>query len=85
MKSRATSRFWKCYAKLPQSVRQQARKAYQLWIEDSRHPGLHFKQIGEEEPIYAVRVSDVYRALGVLENDVMLWFWIDEYERLLRR
>jgi len=86
MKSRATPRFWKCYAKLPQAIRRQARKAYQLWLTNPRHPSLHFKQVDDAEPIYAVRVTDAYRALGVLEDNTILWYWIgdhDEYERLL--
>ena len=87
MKSQATSKFWKLYGRLPHSVQQRARKAYQMWKENPRHPSLHFKRVDDEEPIYSARVSDDHRVLGVLEGDTMIWYWIgshDEYERLLK-
>jgi len=39
------------------------------------------------EPIYAVRVGLGHRALGIVEGDVIVWFWIGphaEYDHLLR-
>jgi hypothetical protein len=38
-------------------------------------------------PIYAARVGLGYRALGIVEGDVIVWVWIGthaEYDRLLR-
>ncbi len=87
MKSQTTSKFWDFYARLPRRVQQQARRAYQMWKDNPRHPSVNFKRVDDEEPIYSVRVSDVYRALGILEGDTVIWYWIgghDEYERLLR-
>lgn len=87
MKSRATPKFWRCYEHLPRRVQQRARKAYQLWMANPDHPSLQFKRVDEEEPIYSVRVTGDYRALGLLEGDTVIWYWIgrhDEYERLLR-
>ena len=87
MRSQATSNFWKLYARLPPSVQRRARKAYETWKENPRHPSLHFKRVDDEEPIYSARVSDDHRVLGILEGDMMIWYWIgshDEYERLLR-
>lgn len=87
MKSRATPKFWKLYARLPPDVQRRARKAYQMWKENPRHPSLHFKRVDDEEPIYSARVSDDHRVPGVLEGDTMIWYWIgshDEYERLLK-
>jgi hypothetical protein len=58
-----------------------------MWKENPRYPSLHFKRVDDEEPIYSVRVSDDYRALGILEGDTMVWYWIgshDEYEHLLK-
>lgn len=46
-----------------------------------------FKRVHSTEPIYSVRVSLGYRALGVRERDLMTWFWIGshtDYERMLR-
>jgi len=87
MKSRATPKFWKFYARLPRGVRQRARKAYQTWKANPNHQSLHFKRVDDEEPTYSVRVDDDYRALGSLQGDTVIWFWVgrhDEYERLLK-
>ena len=38
-------------------------------------------------PIYSVRVDKGYRALGWLEGDTVIWFWIGNhhaYEQLLK-
>ena len=86
MNSRTTRSFWKKFDALPASVREHARKSYQLWHDDPSHPGLHFKRVHTREPLYSVRVSRDYRALGLLEGDTMTWIWIgshDEYERVL--
>ncbi len=87
MTSQATSKFWKFYNHLPHHVQRQARKAYQLWVENPRHPSLHFKRIDDQDPIYSARVSDYYRVLGFVEGNTIIWYWIgthDEYERLLK-
>lgn len=87
MKSQATVKFWKLYARLPEQLRQRARQAYQLWCANPSHPSLHFKRVDDEEPIYSARISEDYRVLGLLEGDTVVWFWIgnhDEYERLLK-
>lgn len=84
MKSATLPSFWSGYRKLGGSVRERARKAYQLWAENPFHPSLHFKCINSEESIWSVRVTRSYRALGVLEGDTVTWFWIgnhDEYEQ----
>ena len=88
MKSRRTRRFHECYARLPSDIQSQARQAYQLFQDNPGHPGLRFKRVHQTEPIYAVRVSQGYRAVGVLKNEVIIWFWIGShaaYDRLLSR
>ena len=87
MKSRATPRFWTAYYELPREVRETARKAYLLFRENPAHPGLNFKRIHSAEPIYSVRVTRGYRALGVMEGDEVTWFWIGshaDYDELLK-
>ena len=86
MRSRATPRFWAAYRALPSVIKQAARKAYRLFREDAWHPSLQFKKVHEREPVYSVRVTLGYRAVGLLEHDEMTWFWIGthaEYDRLL--
>ena len=67
-------------------MQQRARKAYRLWQANPSHPSLKFS-VDDQEPIYSVRITEDYRALGVLEGDTIIWYWIgshDKYERLLR-
>ncbi len=80
MKSVTTSKFRACLEKLPDHIRVKARKSYSLWLENPLHPSLQFKQIHSISPIYSVRISLGYRALGVLEEDIMVWFWIGSHE-----
>ena len=57
-------------------------------MSDPSHPSLEFKLVSQRRPVYSVRVSIDYRALGLLDEDEIIWFWIGphhEYEKLLRR
>jgi hypothetical protein len=86
VRSRATPRFWAAYRELPPEIRDAARKAYRLFRENPRHPSLHFKKAHVRDPIYSARVTLGYRALGLLEDQDVTWFWIGshaEYDRLL--
>ena len=86
MNSRTTKRFRQMLAKLPSNIRQQAKEAYRLFTENTNHPSLRFKKVHNTKPIYSVRVNINYRAVGVVENGVILWFWIGphtEYEKIL--
>ena len=85
MRSRGTPRFWAAYRELPPEIKELARKAYGLFRDNPRHPSLQFKKV-HEDSIYSVRVTIGYRALGLLEDEEVTWFWIGthaEYDRLL--
>ncbi|MEJ7680003.1 MAG: hypothetical protein WKG06_19525 [Segetibacter sp.] len=41
---------------------------------------LHFKQVHHQQPIYSVRVGLSYRALGIKQEETMIWFWIGSHE-----
>jgi len=85
VKSSCTPQFWKRLEALPVEVRKVARKNYQLWTENHRHPSLRFKPI--EGNIWSVRVGKHYRALGEIKDDHIRWFWIGthaEYDQLTR-
>jgi hypothetical protein len=87
MNSKAALRFWKLYNQLSRREQQRVRKAYQIWKANPNTPGLRFKRVNQEEPIYSVRVSDDYRVLGLAEGDTIVWFWVgrhDEYLRILK-
>lgn len=87
MNSRLTEDFLACFAKLPDAVKAQARKAFRRWRDDPSHPSLHFKRVHSHEPIYSVRIGLGWRALGLLEANTIYWFWIGshaEYDTLIR-
>jgi mRNA-degrading endonuclease RelE of RelBE toxin-antitoxin system len=88
MRSCTTERFRKAFERLPQEVQQQARKAYGQFLRNPRHPSLRFKQIHPTKPVYSVRISTNYRAIGVRDGDEMIWFWVGshaDYDKLLAR
>jgi len=87
LRSFTTQRFRRSLDALPLEVRRQARQAYRLFRGNPRHPGLRFKKVHSTQPIYSVRVTQDYRAVGVLKGDEIVWFFIGphaEYEELLR-
>ena len=87
MNSQLTPDFLTCFAKLPYAVKEQARRCYQLWQNNPAHPSLHFKRIHGKESLYSVRVGLGWRALGLLEDNTISWFWIGphaEYDALIR-
>lgn len=88
MKSSVTKEFRKRLDQLPVTVQAQVARAYARWRSQPYHPGLQFKRISQRQPIYSVRISLGYRALGLREADHIYWFWIGshaEYGELLAR
>ena len=72
---------------LPTEIKAAARKAYRLFRGDAQHPSLQFKKVHARDPLYSVRITSGYRALGLWEGDEITWFWVGthaEYDRLLR-
>jgi hypothetical protein len=87
MTSRTTRGFRQLFAALPPRIQRQARHSYRLFRENPAHPGLHFKQVHSDPQTFSARVGISYRALGVKDGDVIVWFWIgshDDYDRLLK-
>ncbi len=87
MNSQTLPQFWTLYYRLPSSIRQRAVKAYRIWQVHPESPGLQFKRVGNHRPVNSVRITDAYRALGLVEGDTIYWFWIgphDEYERVIQ-
>jgi hypothetical protein len=86
--SKTTARFRTALAALPPEIRQQARDAYKLFKQNPHHPSLRFRRVHPTEPIFSARVTLGYRAVGIREDDTIVWFWIGahaEYERVLSR
>ena len=87
MKSVTTEQFRQLYAKASKERQLRIRRAYKLWIVDPKHPSLRFKKVHNKLPIYSARVDLDWRAVGVLRDDTVVWFWVgshQHYEELLR-
>jgi len=66
----------------------QTRKAYQQFKQDPSYPSLRFKKIHPKLPIYSARINRDYRAIGQLDEDTVIWFWVGthaEYDVLLNQ
>ena len=86
MKSITTNKFRASFAQLPKQVQTQARSAYRLFKQNPNHPSLRFKKVHSRLPIYSARISRDYRAVGQLDGDTVIWFWIGshtDYDKLL--
>ena len=87
MISKATRRFWKCYKALEPDLKRQAKDSYLKFKKDPYYLVLNFKQIHSTKPIYSVRISLEYRALGVFNENTIIWMWIGshaEYDKLIK-
>jgi hypothetical protein len=85
--SRTTRRFRESLANLPGPIEAKAQAAYQRFKDNPRHPSLQFKCVTSSKGVYSVRITRDYRALGILRDDDMIWFWIGnhaDYEWLLK-
>ena len=83
MNSHTTRSFREAFQRLPPELRQRARRAYQLWLENPDLAGLRFKRVGDK---VSIRIGRDYRAVGILQGDTVYWYWIgrhDEYDRLI--
>jgi len=88
MKSITTDRFWKCYVELSSVTKKQAKEAYKLFLRDPYYPSLHFKRVHSTRPIFSVRITRDYRAVGILQDNEIIWFWIGShsaYDKLLKK
>ena len=88
MISHTTDRFRKAFAELPREIQQQAKAAYKQFKKDPFYPSLRFKRVHSTKPIYSVRINVEYRAVGLQNENEMIWFWIgshDDYTKLLSR
>jgi hypothetical protein len=86
MRSRTSKRFRTELDHLPRSVRRQARRAYERFAVNPHHSSLQFRQVHAVLPVYSARVGLQYRAVGLVDGDEVVWFWIGthaDYDALL--
>jgi hypothetical protein len=88
LKSSTTRRFREAFRDLPPEIQEQTRQAYARFRENPSHPGLRFKKVQTQGNVHSARITRDYRALGTVEGDEAVWFWVgshDEYERLIKK
>ncbi|MFH0924272.1 MAG: hypothetical protein V1872_01345 [bacterium] len=57
----ATQTFIKLYKKLPNELKQQTKKAIELFQTNPNNPSLGYKKMAGQENIYEIRISKGYR------------------------
>jgi hypothetical protein len=88
VRSKTTEKFRTLYQSIPKPIQEKAKVAYQLWSDNPDHPSLRFKKVHTKLSIYSARIDLDWRAVGILDGDEVVWFWIGphaEYEKLLRQ
>jgi len=88
VRSHTTAAFRELLAAAPLVIQDKTGNSYRLWAENPSHPSLRFKKVHEKLPIYSFRIDLDWRAVGVMKDDAVVWFWIgphSEYERLLSK
>jgi mRNA-degrading endonuclease RelE of RelBE toxin-antitoxin system len=86
--SHVNARFRRQFANLPKRIQEQSRRACQLFKTNPTHRGLEFKKLPPHQDIWSVRINDNYRAAGLRDGEVIVWFFIGthaEYDALLAR
>ncbi|MBC8182195.1 hypothetical protein H8E88_13875 [candidate division KSB1 bacterium] len=82
MISRVLPRFKKTFRSLPKEIKYKAKESYKLWKKNPYHKSLGFKSVHPSKPIYSVKITLNWRALGIKENNnAISWFWIGSHEQ----
>lgn len=73
--------YWGSFDELPEDIRKLAEKNYKLWKENHSAPGLRFKKIHKDLPIFSFRVGMRHRTVGVeTPEGKVVWFWVGSFE-----
>ena len=86
MISQTTSAFWDAFRKLNPEIQRKVQRAYELFQDNPRHPGLRFKRVQGTRNHYSVRIDSNYRAVGRVYGNLIFWHWVgphDEYDRVI--
>ena len=85
MRSFTCPRFWRRFRSIPEDVQRQARKSYSYFKDNPRHPSLRFKQISRAIRLWSASVDQNYRAMGAVDGDEIMWFWIGPHDEYIRK
>ncbi|MEI7906611.1 MAG: hypothetical protein WCI84_04570 [Bacteroidota bacterium] len=77
MKHVAVEQFSEMYNTLPLTVRKISDHNFSVIKQYPDHPLLRLLKV---EGIWSMRVGSRHRALAVVENDTIIWFWIGKYK-----
>ena len=67
-------------------MQDRAKRTYKLWISDPNHPSLKYGRVHPAEQVYSVRIGLHWRALAIVEQEAVVWFWIglhSDYDKIL--
>ena len=85
MRSFTCRLFWETFKKLPKKIRNRACEAYDFFSKDPNYPSLDFKKIKGFPTLYSAEITESYRALGVVENNDVMWFWIGPHDDYMNK
>jgi hypothetical protein len=68
------------YFDLPKPIRELAVETYRKFCDDPYQHGLRFKKLKGNSKAYSIRVGLSYRAVGMVTDDEVVWFWIGSRE-----
>ena len=86
MISRLDPEFLEALRRLDPATRRKVQRAYHLFKDNPRHGSLKFRRVRGTRNHYSARIDDNYRVLGVVEGNVITWYWVgphDEYDRMI--
>ncbi|MFC1673121.1 hypothetical protein ACFL12_03105, partial [Pseudomonadota bacterium] len=73
--------YWEQFDDLPDDVRKMAESTYKQWKDNPKNPGLRFKKIHVELPVFSFRVGMKHRTVGVEAPDgKVVWFWVGSFD-----
>ena len=64
MISKLRDSFRRDFARLPRKIQERAREAYRRFLRDPFHASLAFKRLNTDLPLWSVRITESYRAIG---------------------
>lgn len=79
MKSIGTPEFWRMYHRLSAPVQEQVQKACSLFQKNPKHPGLSLERLRCDPQSWSVRITKNFRAVGTMQGDAMIWYWIGNH------
>lgn len=60
-------------------MKEAARRAYSLFMENPGHPSLRFKKLAGHDTVWSVRINDSFRAIAERHGDTVTWVWIGSH------